>query len=119
MTTTDTTGHAPVELDAPIPYMLREYLSQPAAAHASDEAQDDAGIDLPLEALADVAVEAVALAGTLIDSLPQLRVRTPSSPETYAYDVHQRRAYLDAEAKAQEAWNALAHALQLIKGLAR
>jgi hypothetical protein len=106
-------------IDAPIPYQLAAVTDQQVVTFDSDEALDDSTTDLPLSALADVADCAIQDAGTLIDQLATLRQRVPSSPETYAYDVHQRRAYLDAEAKAQEAWQALAHALQLIKGLAR
>jgi hypothetical protein len=107
------------EVDQPIPLRLTALADEQIVTFDRDEAQTPDLADLPLEALADIADCAMQDAGVLVDNLATLRHRAPSRPETYAYDLHQRRAYLDAEAKAQEAWQALAHALQLIKGLAR
>jgi hypothetical protein len=107
------------EIDQPIPLRLTALADEQVVTFDRDEAQTPDLADLPLEALADIADCAMQDAGVLVDNLATLRHRAPSRAETYAYDLHQRRAYLDAEAKAQEAWQALAHALQLIKGLAR
>jgi hypothetical protein len=103
----------------PIPLTLTTLADEQVGTFAMDVAQTPDLADLPLEALEALADCAMQDAGVLVDNLATLRRRAPSRPETYAYDLHQRRAYLDAEAKAQEAWQALAHALQLIKGLAR
>lgn len=111
-----TTISDPIELDAGYTALR---LGSDAHVVTFPETPSEDLTDLPLAALADIADCAMHDAGVLVDNLATLRQQNPSSPETYAYDIHVRRAYLDAEASAQQAWQALATALQLIKGLAR
>lgn len=82
-------------------------------------AHDTAPADLPLAALVDVVGSAIASCNTLIDTLPGLRHRAPVNADTTEYDLHVKRMYIEAEDKAAEAWRALTHASQLVKGLAR
>lgn len=104
------------DLDQPIPLTLTSKADEQIVTFAPE---DTMKADLPMEALVDVVASAVADVETLIDTLPDRRHDEPTHADTYAWCMARRKAYLDAEAKVSEAWQALKVAQQLVKGLAR